>query len=74
VHQHGDEHKLEVVLTHWMDHNRGHVQEFEKWAEKARASGHQEMSERILEAARQMDRANEVLELALRSLNDTGGA
>ncbi len=74
MHQHNDEHKLAVVLRHWMDHNRGHVEEFEKWAGKAKASGQERVSECILEAAQQMDRANEVLEAALNELNDSGGA
>jgi hypothetical protein len=57
-----------------MDHNRGHVEDFEKWAEKARSSGHEKVSVRILEAAEQMGRANEVLEGALSELIDSGGA
>ncbi len=73
MHQHSDDQKLSIVLQHWMDHNRGHVQEFETWAEKARASGHEKVSERILEAAEQMERANAVLEAALGVLNDSGG-
>lgn len=73
MHQHSDEQKLTVVLRHWMDHNRSHVEDFEKWAEKARSSGCEKVSERILEAAEQMARANEVLEQALCELNDSGG-
>ena len=74
MHEHADEQRLTVLLRHWMDHNRGHVQEFEKWAEKAKSSGHEKVSECILEAAQQMGRANEVLEDALCTLNDSGGA
>ncbi len=72
MHETTDEHKLTVVLQHWMEHNRGHVQEFEKWAEKAKASGHEKVSECILEAAQQMDKANEVLDVALSALSDSG--
>jgi len=74
VHQHSNEGKLAVVLQHWMDHNRSHVEDFEKWAEKARSSGHAKVAERILEAAAQMGKANDVLEDALSEMNDSGGA
>ncbi|MCP3987372.1 MAG: hypothetical protein GY723_23550 [bacterium] len=74
MHQHSDGEKLAVVLRHWMDHNRSHVEDFEKWAEKARSSGHEKVSQRILQAAEQMAKANTVLEGALSELNDEGGA
>ena len=74
MHQHDDHEKLVVVLRHWMDHNRGHVDDFEKWAEKAKSSGHESVSASILEAAQQMGKANEILEEALSQLNDSGGA
>ncbi len=64
------EEKLAIVLEHWMEHNRGHVREFVKWSEKARGSGHEKTADGILEAARQMERANEALEDALRDLGD----
>ncbi len=60
--------KLTIVLEHWMEHNKGHMQEFRKWAEKAEASGHAGVSQRILEAAEQMRRANDVLQGALDEL------
>ena len=72
--------RIAVVLEHWMGHNRGHVEEFTKWAEKAKASGHAKVSERIVEAARQMHKANAILDDALCDLsasnasNERGGA
>jgi len=63
--------KLAVLLEHWMGHNRGHVEEFAKWAEKAREAGHAVVSQRILEAAGQMDKANEILQDALSELGGT---
>jgi len=65
-----DERRLAVLLEHWMAHNRGHVDEFAKWAEKAKNSGHERVSKRILEAASQMHKANEILEDALSDLGD----
>jgi hypothetical protein len=63
--------KLSALLEHWMGHNRGHVDEFAKWAARAREAGHDTVSQRILEAAGQMDKANEILQDALSEL---GGA
>lgn len=60
--------RLGIVLEHWMEHNRGHMRDFAKWAEKAEASGHARVSERIREAAEQMRRANDVLQDALAEL------
>ena len=60
--------KLAVVVEHWMEHNRGHAEEFEKWAEKAISSGQTGVSERIMEAASQMHKANDYLRDALREL------
>ncbi len=62
--------RLTRVVEHWMEHNRGHVEEFSKWAEKARDSGHTGVSEHILEAAGQMDKANDFLRDALKKLED----
>jgi hypothetical protein len=68
MHDHSHEHKLEMVIKHWIEHNRGHTEEFTKWAERAKDSGHEEVSRHILEAAKQMDEANEILGGALEHL------
>ena len=62
--------RLAVVVEHWMEHNRGHEEEFSKWAEKAKDSGYRVVSDRILEAASQMNKANDFLRDALAELED----
>ena len=64
----GDKAKLRILLAHWIEHNKEHGQEFREWAEKASALGETKAGEDMLAAAAEMDRANEALSRALRSL------
>jgi len=65
-----DMEKLEVLLRHWVEHNREHSEEFREWAEKAGALGHTGVHDEMLRAVEQMDRANASLLNALESLNE----
>ena len=60
--------KLSTMLNYWMEHNKEHSREFREWADKARGFGETEVSEEILAAAREMDRADESLSRALKRL------
>ena len=60
--------KLSTMLNYWMEHNKEHSQEFREWADKARGFGEAKVSEEILAAAQEMDRANESLFRALKRL------
>jgi hypothetical protein len=60
--------KLKVLLNYWMEHNKEHSQEFREWAAKAKEFGEAETYEKMLQAAQQMDKANEFLLLALEGL------
>jgi len=66
-----DEEKLAILLAHWVEHNEGHAREFGVWAERARRSGREGVSDKILEAARQLGRANACLLDALRELEES---
>lgn len=59
--------KLEILLKHWVQHNKEHSVEFRGWAEEAKDLG-EIPHDAILEAAQQMDKANEFLLRALASL------
>jgi nickel/cobalt exporter len=65
--------KLKILLDHWIEHNREHSLEFREWAEKAKGFEQPETCKDILEAAQEMDKANEPLLRALRRLEDEGG-
>ncbi len=60
--------KLSTMLNYWMEHNKEHSREFREWADKARGFGEAKVSEEILAAAQEMDRADESLSRALKRL------
>lgn len=63
-----DEEKLRALLPHWIEHNAEHADEFRTWANRARASGHEEVAEEIDTAAKELGWVNEALSAALRKL------
>ncbi|HNR14521.1 MAG TPA: hypothetical protein PKM59_14540 [Thermodesulfobacteriota bacterium] len=60
--------KLTVVLEHWIEHNRGHQEEYAKWATAARSQGLTAVAEQIEAAAAQVQEADARLREALKSL------
>jgi hypothetical protein len=60
--------KFKILLNHWIEHNKEHIQEFREWAEKAKGFGEAETCDDILEAAQVLDKTNEALLRALRRL------
>jgi nickel/cobalt exporter len=62
--------KLEVLLDHWIEHNREHAEEFTEWAEKAKGLGQEAVHEEMTQAVKQMNRANESLLAALKRLKE----
>jgi hypothetical protein len=62
--------KLRVLLPHWIDHNAEHAAEFRLWAEKARATGQEEVAEEIELAAKELGWVNEALTGALERLGE----
>lgn len=53
--------KLNVLLTHWLDHNREHAAEYDKWALQAKAEGFTEVSHALKEANDVIQKTNEKL-------------
>lgn len=62
--------KLRVLLQHWIDHNKGHVEEFEKWRGAMSEDGKDSIAGHIGEAVAKMETVNEQLKKAL---DDAGG-
>lgn len=60
--------KLKMLLEHWIEHNQEHSEEFREWAGKAKDAGQAAVHDGILEAARQLDKANDSLRKALAGL------
>ncbi len=62
--------KLRVMLQHWIEHNKGHVEEFEKWQKTMSEEGHSSLADHINEAIKLMATVNAQLEKAL---HEAGG-
>ena len=60
--------KLRALLNYWIEHNREHASELEEWAGRAKSLG-RNLSSEILQAAQQLEKANEYLARALESLS-----
>jgi ERCC4-type nuclease len=56
--------KLRVMLPHWIEHNRGHGEEFARWAEEI-AGTDAELAEKLRRAVHSLEHAQEALEQAL---------
>jgi thioredoxin 1 len=61
--------RLEVLLTSWVEHNKKHTEKFNKWAEKTEnADSEPIIYNRALQAAKEMEKANEQLSVVLMEL------
>jgi len=65
-----DKQKLSILLTHWIEHNKGHAQEFMRWADKAKVFDGV-VSEELLDAVKHMAEVNDALSNALKRMNNT---
>lgn len=59
--------KLRVLLPHWIEHNNGHIAEFNKWKKVAAENG-EDLAEGIEKAISAMNEAGESLEDVLKKL------
>ncbi len=63
-----DQEKLKTLIDHWIEHNEEHGDEFAQWAQKAKDFGAVEAHKNILEAVKQLSKANEFLASAAKDL------
>ncbi|MCK4411112.1 thioredoxin [Candidatus Bipolaricaulota bacterium] len=64
--------RLEVLLTSWTGHNKQHSEKFRKWTEKAEDLQSKPTYNALLQAAEEMQEANERLFQLLRELQQAG--
>ncbi len=62
--QMSDLEKLRIMLPHWIEHNQGHGDEFQQWAERLGESD-AEMARLLQSAVRSLRQAQSALEEAL---------
>ena len=68
--------KLRIILQHWIEHNAGHVAEFEKWQKTMTEDGKEKIADFMGEAIKHMDKVSEALAEALKDCggpSDSGG-
>ena len=53
--------RLRAILTSWVEHNKKHEEKFRKWTEKAENMESDPVYSRALEAAEELEKANEQL-------------
>lgn len=61
--------KLQVLLPHWIEHNRGHAEECRKWAAQV---GVDDVQEKLEAALADMERVTKHLEKALEAAGGPG--
>ena len=61
--------KLNHLLKHWNDHNKGHVSDYLEWAEKADALGEHKLSEKLRRIADESKKLEELFKEAIDSIN-----
>jgi nickel/cobalt exporter len=62
--------KLAILLSHWIEHNQDHAEEFTEWALKAKSNGKGEVHDHMMKAVQQMNGANKSLLAALERLKE----
>ena len=62
--------KLTILLSHWIEHNQDHAEEFTEWALKAKSNGKGEVHDHMMKAIQQMNGANKSLLAALERLKE----
>jgi hypothetical protein len=64
--------KLQMLLTHWLQHNQSHGREYAKWASVARQTGHSKAAEYIEQAVDLLAKADMAFEKALSAVGGQG--
>jgi len=57
--------KLQILLPHWIEHNKNHEAEFRKWAELARTEGSESLAALLDKATTSMAVTDELLKTTL---------
>ena len=66
--RYSDTEKLQMLLDHWLQHNKDHGAEYQKWAKVARQAGLSDTAELIEQAVASLKDADTALVKALASV------
>ncbi len=64
----GDRDKFRTLLNYYIEHNNEHAQELKELADKVRSFAEKEVSDNLIQAAQEMDKASQILTRALKRL------
>jgi len=70
--QYTDIEKLQMLITHWLQHNQSHGQEYAKWAAVARQAGNSTAAACIEQAVELLAEADKAFARALESVGGPG--
>jgi hypothetical protein len=70
--QYTDIEKLQLLISHWLQHNEDHGKEYAKWAALAREAGQSTAAECIEQAVDLLAKADRAFEKALASVGGPG--
>ena len=63
--------KLQVLISHWLEHNASHGREYANWGEVAEKAGHRDAAEHIGRAVALLAEADRALQEALKAVGGT---
>jgi thioredoxin 1 len=63
--------KLKAILTSWTEHNKKHAEKLRKWTEKAKNPENEPIYSKALQAAKELEKANEPVYQALVELQES---
>jgi thioredoxin 1 len=64
--------RLKVILTSWIEHNKKHSEKLRKWTEKTQNAESEPIYNGAIQAAKELEKANEQLSQVLRELERGG--
>jgi nickel/cobalt exporter len=70
--QYSDIEKLQMMITHWLQHNESHGREYAKWAAVARGAGNNTAAEYIEQAVMLLAEADKTFAKALEAVGGPG--
>jgi len=70
--KYSDVEKLQMLLSHWLQHNQDHGREYEKWAGFAGDAGYPDAAAYIKQAVELLAKADEAFEKALEAVGGPG--
>lgn len=64
--------RLKVMLEHWLEHNREHVQTYKEWAERADAMGRKDIARVLSDISLESERVENLFIEALSMVKGKG--